>query len=133
MYFNKVILVGNLTRNPEVRVIPGKGTPVANFGIAINRRFKAGENVKEETCFVDVIAFSKLAEFVGGYTAKGMTILVEGRLSYRTWEQDGQKRSKHEIVAENIQLLWKKDTQSNEVEEPDFEDDVDILQEDIPF
>ncbi|WP_246798733.1 single-stranded DNA-binding protein [Deferribacter autotrophicus] len=134
MYFNKVVLLGNMTRNPEVRYIPGSGTPVATFGLAVNRKYKKDDESMTETCFVDVVAYSKLAEFIGEYTAKGMAILVEGRLSYRTWEQDGQKRSKHEIVAENIQLVWRKDKTTEEsdlVEENDSDEFFD--EDDIPF
>jgi single-strand DNA-binding protein len=126
MYFNKVIVMGNITKNPEVRYIPSSGTPAARFGLAVNRRYKSGDSVKDEACFIDIVAFSKLAEFAGEYIAKGMSILVEGRLTYRTWEQDGQKRSKHEVVAEKIQLVWKKERSADT---SDLLDDVD----DIPF
>lgn len=130
-FLNKVILLGNVTRNPEVRYIPGSGTPAARFGIAVNRRYKSGDSLKDETCYVDIVAFSRLAEFAGEYVVKGMQILVEGRLSYRTWEQDGAKRSKHEIVAENIQLVQRKETSAvNDEIEPISDDIVD---DDIPF
>jgi len=106
-YLNKVILLGNVTRNPEVRYIPGSGTPVAKFGLAVNRRYKSGNEYKDETLFIDISAFARLAEITGEYVTKGMPLLVEGRLTFRTWEQDGIKRSKHEIVAENIQMISK--------------------------
>lgn len=132
-FLNKVILLGNVTRNPEVRYIPGSGTPVATFGLAVNRRYKQGDETREETCFIDIVAFSRLAEFAGEYVAKGISILVEGRLSYRTWEQDGQKRSKHEIVAENIQLVWRKDRTADASDLLDDTNDDTFDEDDIPF
>ena len=129
--FNKVMLLGNITRNPEVRYIPGSGAAVARFGIAVNRRYKTAEGIKDDTCFVDIVAFSKLAEFVGEYVAKGMPVFVEGRLSFKTWEQDGVKRSKHEVVAENIQLVQRKESSA-----PNYELNVTqehIVEDDIPF
>jgi single-strand DNA-binding protein len=105
--FNKVILAGNLTRDPELRYTP-KGTAVAKIGLAINRKWKseAGE-MKEETTFVDVDCFGKTAETVGQYLKKGRPILIEGRLRYDTWEdkQSGQKRSKLGVVMENFQFI----------------------------
>lgn len=100
-FFNKVILLGNVTRNPEVRYVPGNELAVAKFGLAVNRKFRD----KEETCFIDIVAFGKTGEFCGEYVTKGMPILVEGRLSFNTWEQEGVKRSKHEVIVENVQLV----------------------------
>ena len=104
-FLNKVMLLGNVTRNPEVRFIPGKDLPVAKFGLAVTRRMKD----REETCFIDIVTFGKTAEMCGEYVTKGMPLLIEGRLQYSTWEADGQKRSKHEVVAENIQFVSRKD------------------------
>ena len=105
--FNKVILAGNLTRDPELRYTP-KGTAVARLGIACNRKWKSetGE-MKEEVTFVDVDAFGKTAETIGQYLKKGRPILIEGRLRYDTWEdkQSGQKKSKLGVVLENFQFL----------------------------
>ncbi|HLX95498.1 MAG TPA: single-stranded DNA-binding protein [Verrucomicrobiae bacterium] len=105
--FNKVILAGNLTRDPELRYTP-KGTAVARIGIACNRKWKSetGE-MKEEVTFVDVDAFGKTAETIGQYLKKGRPILIEGRLRYDTWEdkQSGQKKSKLGVVLENFQFL----------------------------
>ena len=105
--FNKVILVGNLTRDPELRYTP-KGTAIARIGLAINRRWKGetGE-MKEEVTFVDVDAFGKTAETIGQYLKKGRPILIEGRLRYDTWEdkQSGQKKSKLGVVMEGFQFL----------------------------
>jgi single-strand DNA-binding protein len=105
--FNKVILAGNLTRDPELRYTP-KGTAIARLGIACNRKWKTetGE-MKEEVTFVDVDAFGKTAETIGQYLKKGRPILIEGRLRYDTWEdkQSGQKKSKLGVVLENFQFL----------------------------
>lgn len=106
--FNKVILMGNLTRNPELRYTPN-GTPVASFGLAVSRRFKQGEDLKEEVCFVDIVVFGKQAEHCGQYLSKGNGAIVEGRLQQRRWEtEDGQKRSKHEVVAQTVTFMPKR-------------------------
>jgi len=103
---NKVILLGNLTRDPELRYAPN-GTAVARFGLAVNtQRAGQGEDRKEEVCFVDIVAFGRQAETASEYLSKGRPALVEGRLQWRSWEgQDGQKRSKHEVVADRIQFM----------------------------
>ncbi|HYG25123.1 MAG TPA: single-stranded DNA-binding protein [Verrucomicrobiae bacterium] len=105
--FNKVILVGNLTRDPELRYTP-KGTAIAKIGLAVNRTWKneAGES-KEEVTFVDVDAFGRQAETIGQYMKKGSPILVEGRLRLDQWDdkQTGQKRSKLGVVVEAFQFL----------------------------
>src|SRR2546426_3475997 len=103
--FNKVILLGNLTRDPELRYTPN-GTPVATFGLAVNRRSGQGDERREEVCFVDIVTFGREAETASEYLSKGRPALVEGRLQWRSWEgQDGQKRSKHEVIAERIQFM----------------------------
>jgi single-strand DNA-binding protein len=105
--FNKVILAGNLTRDPELRYTP-KGTAVARMGLAINRTWKTetGET-KEEVTFVDVDAFGRQAEVIGQYFKKGRPILIEGRLKYDTWEdkQTNQKKSKLGVVLEGFQFM----------------------------
>ena len=103
--FNKVILLGNLTRDPEMRYTPS-GTPVASFGLAVNRRYRQGDEQKEEVCFVDISAFARSAEIVGQYLSKGSPVLIEGRLHFRSWEdQSGQRRSKLDVVAERVNLM----------------------------
>ena len=104
--FNKVILVGNLTRDLELRYTPG-GTAVASTGIATSRRFKGADGQqKEEVCFVDLTFFGRTAEIANQYLRKGSKVLVEGRLKYDTWEdQNGMKRSKHSITVENMTML----------------------------
>ena len=105
--FNKVILAGNLTRDPELRYTP-KGTAIAKIGLAINRKWRSesGE-MKDETTFVDVDAFGKTAETIGQYLKKGRPILIEGRLRYDTWDdkQSGQKRSKLGVVMDSFQFI----------------------------
>ncbi len=106
--FNKVILVGNLTRDPELRYTP-QGTSVCNFGIAINRKYKQGDETKEEVTFINIVVFGKQADTCGQYLNKGNSVLIEGRLQERRWETDeGQKRSKFEVVAQSVRFLTKK-------------------------
>lgn len=105
--FNKTVLMGNLTRNPELRFSPS-GTPIASFGLGINRRWKQGEELKEEVTFIDIVVFGKQAEHCGQYLTKGNSVIVEGRIQQRRWEtEDGQKRSKHEVVAQTVTFLPK--------------------------
>jgi single-strand DNA-binding protein len=99
--FNRVVLGGNLTRDPELRFTQA-GVPVCSFGIAVNRV----RSRNEEVDFFDVSAWRELGQTVANYKKKGDPILVEGRLQYRTWEaQDGSKRSKVDVVADNVQFL----------------------------
>lgn len=105
--FNKVILVGNLTRDPELRYTP-KGTAIAKLGLAVNRVWTTeGGEKKEEVTFVDVDVFGRTAENVGQYMRKGRPILIEGRLRLEQWDdkQTGQKRSRLGVVAETVQFL----------------------------
>lgn len=103
---NKVFLIGNLTRDPELRYTPS-GTAVAEFGLAVNRTWNDRDGQKkEEVCFVDLQAWARSAEVISEYCRKGRPLFVEGRLRYETWEgRDGQKRSKLRIVVENFQFL----------------------------
>ena len=108
--FNKVILVGNLTRDPELRVT-GTGLSICKIGLAVNRSYtsKDGES-KDETTYVDVDAFGKQAEILGKYMQKGRPLMVEGRLKLDQWESnDGQKRSKLGVVLESFQFLGGRD------------------------
>lgn len=105
---NKVMLIGNLTRDPELKYT-ASGAAVASFGLAVNNKYKSGDEWKTDACFVDVTAWAKLAENATEFLQKGSPVLVEGRLNYQTWEGDGgQKRSKLEVVANNIQFLSSK-------------------------
>ena len=103
---NKVFLMGNLTRDPELKHIPS-GTAVANFSLAVNRPYKdsTGEK-KEDVSFIRIVVWGRMAEVCGEYLAKGRAVLVEGRLKSRSWEAtDGQKRSAMDVVATNVQFL----------------------------
>jgi single-strand DNA-binding protein len=105
--FNKVILLGNLTRDPEVRYTP-KGTAVTELGMAVNRVYTAENGEKrEETTFVDVTLWGRTAEIAGENLKKGRPVLIEGRLQLDTWDdkQSGQKRSKLKVVGEGLQLI----------------------------
>jgi len=103
--FNRVILMGNLTRDVELRYTPS-GTPVTEIGLAVNdrRKSQSGEWV-EETTFVDITLWGRTAEVASEYLSKGSPILVEGRLKLDTWETEGQKRSKLRVVGERMQML----------------------------
>ena len=105
MQYNKVLIIGNLTRDPELRYVQS-GRPVCKFGLATNRRFKKADGeMGEETCFVDVTVWGRQAETVNEYLRRGAGAFVEGRLAFETWETEGQKRSKHTIVADRVQFL----------------------------
>ncbi|MBA7571886.1 Single-stranded DNA-binding protein [subsurface metagenome] len=105
---NKVFLIGNLTRDPEVRYT-ATGTPVANLGLATSRKYKSKEGeLKEETCFVTLVAWGRQAELSAEYLKKGSPIFVEGRLVYRNWETaNKEKRSTLEVRIERLQFLGK--------------------------
>lgn len=125
--FNKVILIGNLTRDPEIRYNPS-GKAVATLSIAVNNRAKKGEKGPDDVSFFDVVVWEKQAETCSSYLSKGSGVLVEGRLQQRRWEtDDGQKRSKVEVVASNVQFMPKRQPGA----EPEAEQTVD--EGDIPF
>ncbi|HEV2296143.1 MAG TPA: single-stranded DNA-binding protein [Tepidisphaeraceae bacterium] len=109
--FNKVLLMGNLTRDPQLKYLPSQ-TPVVEFGVACNRKFRTanGED-KEEVTFVDVTSFGKQAEVINQYFQKGKPIFIEGRLKYDSWEdkQGGGKRHKLTVVVENFQFVGGRD------------------------
>ncbi|MHC4483247.1 MAG: single-stranded DNA-binding protein [Planctomycetota bacterium] len=104
--FNKVLLMGNLTRDPQLSYLPSQ-TAVVEFGLAVNRRWKGQDgNQREETCFVDCRAFGRQAENINKYLSKGRGVFVEGRLTFDSWTaQDGTKRSRHRVTVENFQFL----------------------------
>lgn len=105
--YNKVILIGNLTKDPELRYTP-QGTPVASFRLAVNYRYKQSDDMKQETTFIDIVVFGRQAESCSKYLNKGSSVLVEGRLQERRWESEGQQRSKFEIVAQSVRFLSRK-------------------------
>jgi single-strand DNA-binding protein len=107
--FNRVILIGILTRDPELSYSP-KGTSIASLGLALNRIWSDDNGEKrEETTFVDVTLWARLAEVAGQYLRKGAPVFVEGRLQLDRWEQNGQKRSRLRVIGENVQFLDKRE------------------------
>ncbi len=135
--FNKVILIGNLTANPQIKYNPG-GLAVTNFTLAVNTKYYSKEKGQmEEVGFFDVVVFGKQAENCANYLSKGRTVLVEGRLAMNKWEaKDGTTRTKINIVAENVRFLSPKGSGGSSVgteeESSDIVDDLP-LDEDIPF
>jgi len=128
MNYNKVILAGNLTREPELSYLPSQ-TAAVNFGLAVNRKWKSkdGED-KSETCFVDCVAFGRTAENINKYVTKGDPFFIEGRLTFETWTaQDGSKHSKHKIAVASFQFLKQAQPINEPAQKPDTAED------DIPF
>lgn len=103
---NRVLLIGNLTRDPELRYTPN-GTPVAEFGLAVNREFRGdGGEKREETCFIDCLAWQRQAEVICQFLARGRAVFLEGRLQLDTWQSpQGEKRSKHRVVVERFEFI----------------------------
>ncbi|MEC8190136.1 MAG: single-stranded DNA-binding protein [Verrucomicrobiota bacterium] len=146
--FNKVILMGNLTRDPEMRVTPN-GHSICKLGLAVSRTFSTRDGERrEETAFVDIDAFGKQAEVIAKYMRKGRPIMVEGRLKFDQWESnEGQKRTKLGVVLENFQFLGSRDdnlegygnsspperAQSNAADATPAPHNEDALDEDVPF
>ncbi len=131
---NKVFLMGNLTRDPELRYTPS-GTAIASFGIAINRNWSGPDGEKkEEVCYVDINMFGRRAEVINEYFSKGNPIFIEGRLQFQQWEtKDGQKRNALRVVAEDFQFIGGKTKRG---EGPSFPEGIapnDVNEEDIPF
>ena len=114
---NKLMLMGNLTRDPELKYTQG-GSPYAKFGLAINRKFKQQDEWKEDVCFVDITTWGNLADNCSKYIRKGSPVFVEGRLNLGTWEKDGEKRSKLDVVAIIVQFLGSKQTTEPHTEPP---------------
>ena len=102
--FNRVIIAGNLVRDPEIRYLPS-GLSVTSFAVAVNSRYKQNNELKEEVSYFDIVVFGKMGENCAEYLSKGRPVLVEGRLRQRRWEAEGVKKSKIEVVADNVQFL----------------------------
>lgn len=102
--FNRVIVVGNLVRDPELKFAQS-GTAIGSTAIAVNNRVKKGEEWVDEPCFIDVTFFGRTAEVLGEYCKKGSSVLIEGKLKQESWEKDGQRRSKHVVIGDVLQLL----------------------------
>jgi single-strand DNA-binding protein len=122
--YNKIILIGNLTKDPELRYTP-QGTPVTSFRLAVNYRYKQADEMKQETTFIDNVVFGKQAESCSKYLSKGSSVFVEGRLQERRWESNGQQRSKFEVVAQSVRFLSKRGAiQSAEADTSGGEGDI---------
>lgn len=135
MYLNKAVLVGNLTKDPELKSLES-GMKVANFGIATNRTWKDKDgNKKEKADFHNIVAFGKTAEVIAQYIKKGNQILVEGRIETRTWEKDGKTNYKTEIMLENFQFGNNKKSETSTTEPEEYKSDVVEEQDEssIPF
>lgn len=130
---NEVYLIGNLTRDVDFKNL-SSGSPVASLGLAVNRKYKQGNEMKEEVCFVDITVWGKQAESCAEYLSKGSSVLVKGRLNLRSWEtDDGQKRSKLDVVAINVQFLSSQKPKSSGGETQPKETEGKIIQDDVPF
>ena len=132
MSLNSVNLLGYLTRDVELRYTP-TGNPVANFGMALNRRYRVDEEVKEETTFVDLVAFNRTAEIANEYLGKGRPVAIEGRLRLRSWEDEGgAKRSKLDVVVNQLHLMPRNGKNGNGKESA-AEDFDGTIPEEVPF
>ena len=145
--FNKIFLMGNLTRDPQLSYLPSQ-TAVVDFGLAVNRRWTSKEGEKrEETCFVDCRAFGQQAETINKYLSKGRPVFIEGRLDFDSWTaQDGTRRSKHRVTVERFQFLGSApagdggrtvsqatDRAASPDSQPGQADNVGAQADDIPF
>jgi len=135
--FNKIMLLGNLTRDPQLSYTPNQ-TAVVDFGIATNRKWTSQDGQqREEVCFVDCRAFGKPAETLNKYMGKGQLIFIEGRLCFEQWTaQDGTKRSKHRVTIEKFQFLPSGNNQSQSQgggANPDYDENYAPPDDDIPF
>lgn len=128
---NKVMLMGNLTRDAELKYTP-KGTAVVDIGLAINRKWSQDGATREETTFVDITLFGRTAEVLAEYTTKGSPVMVEGRLQTDAWEdkETGKKRTKLKVIGDHIQLLGKRDGSGSA---PRGSAPADDEEDDIPF
>ena len=127
--FNKVMLMGNLTRDPELR-FTANGAAVTSFGLAVNRKFKQGDEWKDDVCFVDITVWGKQGENCAEYLSKGRPAFIEGFLKFSTWESDGQKRNKLEVVANTVQFLGSRGGSSGETS---GEQAPNSNEDDVPF
>ncbi len=139
--FNKIFLMGNLTRDPQLSYTPSQ-TAVVDFGLATNRKWTGPDgSQRQDTCFVDCRAFGRLAENINKYLTKGRPVFVEGRLTFESWTaQDGTKRSRHRVTVENFQFLpgtspgdVNQPGQQNEQNGPDSQTEQQTEPDDIPF
>ena len=136
--YNKILLLGNLTRDPQLSYTPNQ-TAVVDFGLATNRKWTAQDgNQREETCFIDCRAFGRQAENINKFLSKGRLVFIEGRLTFDTWTaQDGTKRSRHRVTIENLQFMPGTGSINSEQQSPqNVPSDSNLNQQtddDIPF
>ena len=126
--FNKVFLIGNLTRDPELRYTPS-GVPVVRFAIAVNRPKSKSNPEKAEVDFINITAWRRLAEICGEFLKKGRPVSIEGRLQVRTYEKDGEKRTISEVVADGMQMLGRRPESQESIGSVSTEEKAD----DVPF
>jgi len=132
MNFNKVILCGHLSSDPEVRYTPN-GTAITGFSLAVNRSFKKNNELQKEVSFFEVTVFGKNAENCGQYLSKGSGVLIEGRLKQDVWQaDDGSKRSKVKVIADHVQFL-SKPKEGSGTSEKGGSDPSQVFDEEIPF
>jgi len=139
--YNKIIIAGNLTRDIELRYLES-GTAIASTAIATTRKFKSKTgDQKEETLFIDITLFGRTGEIANQFLRKGSKILVDGRLKLDQWEKDGQKRSKHSVIVENLTMLGKnEENQTNKPKQEQYNQNssnnvpkIDIDEDELPF
>jgi single-strand DNA-binding protein len=130
MNYNKAILIGNIVRDCEQKYTPS-GTAIANFSLAVNRKFKQNDEQKDEVSFIDCVAFAKTAELCSQYLGKGSGVLVEGRLKQERWEKDGQQRSRIVVVVESVTFLTK--AKQDNYQPAEAQEDSGNDSADIPF
>lgn len=135
MYLNKAIIIGNITRDPELKALQS-GMKVCTFGVATNRTWKDKDGAKQESVdFHNIVVFGKQAESTSQYMKKGSQIMIEGRIQTRSWETDGQKKYTTEIIAENVQFGTKPKSNADAKPEDEAQPtafDEEVIQ-DIPF
>ena len=132
--YNRIILLGNLTREPQLSYLPSQ-TPVCEIGLATNRKWTGQDgSEREEVCFIDCRAFGKRAETMNRYLQKGMPVLIEGRLTFDTWQaQDGSKRSKHRVTIDSFTFIGSPQQQGGKPN-PDYSENADPpAKDDLPF
>jgi single-strand DNA-binding protein len=130
--YNRVVLMGNLTREVEIRKT-ASNIAVCDIGLAVNDRVKRGNEWVDEATFIDVTLWGRTAEIAGEYLSKGSPVFIEGRLKLEQWEQDGQKRSKLKVVGERLQLLGAKGAAKPKTETPAVAEYDEAVDDGVPF
>lgn len=125
--YNRVTLMGNLASGPELKYLPGGDTAVVETAIAVNERFKKGDEYVETVSFVDAVFYGRSAEIVNQYLRKGSPILIEGRLKQDRWEKDGQKRSKLRVVVEQMKMIGGKQSDDDDAADQSTPDDSELV------